>query len=49
MGDKILNEQYFNIMEKMYNNIIYMRKCSDNVLDPNSLQCRVLGLLVLDE
>lgn len=49
MGDKILNEQYFNIMEKIYNNIIYMHKCSDMVLDPNSSQCRVLGLLVLDE
>lgn len=49
MGDEILNEQYFNIMEKIYNNIIYMHKCSDIVLDPNSSQCRVLGLLVLDE
>lgn len=45
MGDEILNEQYFNIMEKIYNNIIYMHKCSDIVLDPNSSQCRVLCAL----
>lgn len=29
--------------------IKYLSKCSDMVLDPNSSQCRVLGLLVLDE